>query len=223
MMKTPVAAPWLPSSASGLWTWGRYQTGQWEDTAKTNPATGTDPVGAWADASGNSRDLLQATAGNRPVLNSGAVDFVSSDVLATSGTISLKPCTFFCLINFDNLTGNRRILASETSANLSIDTNGTTLRALKQDAVLLGSSSTAMSTGSWTRIIFTYDSSGNYAFYVNGSSAGTGTNNQTLPAGNVAIGGFSVFLDGKIKDCGLYNVVLSAGNITNLDTYLASL
>lgn len=41
----------------------------YEDSAKTTPAADdADPVGCWADLSGNANDFLQATAGKRPTL-----------------------------------------------------------------------------------------------------------------------------------------------------------
>lgn len=59
----------IPSDFSGLELWFK-DTGFWQDSARTTPATANgDPIGAWDDQSGNGRHLTQPTSGNRPTLD----------------------------------------------------------------------------------------------------------------------------------------------------------
>lgn len=59
-----------PKQINGLVLWLKADAGTFQDSAKTTPATADlDPVGAWADQSASGNDIIQATAGNRAVLN----------------------------------------------------------------------------------------------------------------------------------------------------------
>lgn len=219
------AVPFSPDGVAGLVAWKKFATEQYEDQAKTTPATGTDPVGAWGDSSGNGNDIVIGTADARPVLSGGDVVFDGTDDrLSTAGMMTLKPATLFCLVNFANLTGNRRIWGG-TDTGLGIDTNGTALRLMKTNSALIATSSAAMSTGSWIRIIVTYSAAGVYAFYVNGSAAGTGTNDQVIAGVRTFMSGESgtAPLFASVREAGIYDNVISAGDITALDTYLAAL
>lgn len=63
------AAPWTPASLPGLQLWLSADVGVYQDAARTTPAVATnDPVGGWADQSGQGHHVSQATAGNRPLL-----------------------------------------------------------------------------------------------------------------------------------------------------------
>jgi len=60
----------VPTDLSGLALWLKSDTGLWQDTAGTVPATAHgDPVGRWDDQSGNNRHATQATAGARPTIS----------------------------------------------------------------------------------------------------------------------------------------------------------
>jgi hypothetical protein len=212
----------LPSSLSDLAIWNRYNTGHFQDSGLTTPATGTDPVGGWSDQSGNSNHMTQGTAGDRPVLASNAVDFVSSDFLTAASALTLKPATFFCLINFDTLSGAKRLLGGGGST-LSVHHNNASLILAKHDVLDIATSSVTLTTGAYTRIIISYDASGNYAFTVNGATEGTGTNDTAISSGAPILGGPAVFVDGQIKDWGLYTAAKTGADITVIDNYLASL
>lgn len=58
-----------PLRLPGLALWLKADGTLWQDSARTTPAAADgDPVGAWDDASGNGRHVVQATAGSRPTL-----------------------------------------------------------------------------------------------------------------------------------------------------------
>lgn len=74
ILGTP-AAPFSPTDIAGLTVWLKADTGLFQDTAKTTPASSaSDPIGAWADQSGLGHDLFQATSGKRPTLNLAVIN-----------------------------------------------------------------------------------------------------------------------------------------------------
>jgi hypothetical protein len=225
-------APQTPASLSNLVFWCKYNTGHYQDSSLTTPATGTDPVGGWQDQSGNGNHLVQATGVWRPLLDSGAVHFDGTeDYLATSASFTLKPFTFFGLVNLDAI-GTYFILGAggQDGMNLQVtDAAPDTLTLVKQFTAVIATSSYVPTASAWVRFIATYDGSGNYAFYVNGATEGTGTNDTAIDSEQIVLGAIiqggspQFFLDGQVKDCGVYSDVKSGADITLIDDYLATL
>lgn len=61
----------VPSDYAGLQVHYQYNTGYWQDSARTTAATAAgDPLGAWDDQSGNARHATQSTNARRPTLSS---------------------------------------------------------------------------------------------------------------------------------------------------------
>jgi hypothetical protein len=83
--------PFYPNFLPNLAVWSRYGVGI--------TVTGAG-VSSWADQSGNARDLLQGTDGNRPALQSdGSILFDGTDnVLATAGFSLAQPYTLYFLL-----------------------------------------------------------------------------------------------------------------------------
>ena len=80
------------------------------------------------------------------------------------------------------------------------------------------SMSNCISPNTWTMVTVTYDSSGNYAFYINGIAAGSGTNKQSFIWSNPTIGsGYPTEnAIGPIDELQIYNTALSASQVTSL-------
>ncbi len=65
----PAIVPSFSPSALSPVLWVSGDSGTWQNTGKTTPATANgDIVKAWSDRSGNGHDLVQATTGNAPLL-----------------------------------------------------------------------------------------------------------------------------------------------------------
>jgi len=79
----------------------------------------------------------------------------------------------------------------------------------KTGVTTIGTSSRTIPINRWSHVAVTYDASGNYAFYINGKIAGTGTNVQTFTWGNYYIGSSatSEFFTGQIRDVIIENRV----------------
>lgn len=79
-------------------------------------------------------------------------------------------------------SGTRVIWGQNTGGGpigFGVNNNGT-LYLNKDQQAGIGNSSGTVSNGSWAYVVVTYDSSGNFVFYINGSVGGSGTNNQTF-------------------------------------------
>lgn len=75
-----VVAEFSPSDISDLQIWldGSDTSYLFQDSAKTTAVTSdNDPIGCWADRSGNGYDHIQATSVNRPTLDTGTMSLNS--------------------------------------------------------------------------------------------------------------------------------------------------
>ena len=91
---------WFASSETGLWVASSLNSSLKQNSDGTTAVTTTsDPVGYWADQSGNGNHLIQATAGSRPTYSSimPSVVFDGTDdrlglaagLAATSGSVAI--------------------------------------------------------------------------------------------------------------------------------------
>ena len=106
------------------WYYANDASTLYQDSAKTTPAGIGDPVGAWADKSGNGNDALQNTGANKPTRQSGYVagDGVS-DYLAITLPADSSRTIFIKGVEDDTLVGSMRIWG--ITAVASIYGNGT--------------------------------------------------------------------------------------------------
>lgn len=215
------------SIGSGLLFWYQNGAGRWQDTGKTTPAADTDPVRVWADQSANGNDQTIALYGDaaRPVGTAGGLHFDGAgDILIAENAVTLKPATFFCILNLDSIAGANGVIGGGSTA-FFVMTSGNALQLRAQSVAVIATSTATLAATTDYRIIITYDGSGNYAFYVDGAAEGSGTQNETIGsfAPYLSVVDAGVPLGGTIRDLGAYDNVLSGGDITALDDYLASI
>lgn len=96
---------------------------------------------------------------------------------------------------------------------------------INQYSANIGFSTGYMPANTPTLGVATYNSTtGAYAFYLNGSPSGTGTSVQTLKAAGTQLGrngtGINEWYAGDIAEVISWNKVLSAGELTTLNTYV---
>lgn len=218
-----------PASISGLVLWLKSDSGTFQDSSKTTPATAdTNPIGAWADQSGTGNDVLQAVAGSRPILkvnilnSRSVVRFDGVDDLLQSATISslAQPNTVFLagkyaaadgfawfdavtnvasLIDSTGAGGNWRIYAGAALSGGTIDTNYH-----YRTSLFNGASSQNRLDGS--AVVATGD-------------AGTGALDGFTVGGR---GGGGNLFPGDIAEVLVYHAALTAPQIAQVETYLAS-
>jgi len=159
-------------------------------------------------------------------VGSGALDFDgSNDYVDAGSSSSLRfhtgDFTVTGWIKSDSLTGTRTL----GTTYLDLNTGwffGTFNSKLGYYTNAWKSANTTLVTGQWYHIGITVDASGNYIFYLNGNSDGSGA--LTLPANTTesfkigaygASGGLGRF-DGLIDEVRIYNRALSADEVMRL-------
>lgn len=198
-----------------------------------------DPDAAWPDRSDNEFDAAQATSGNQPTFQTneingqpcvrfdGADDFLSSPAPADT-----KPFTAFAVVKV-GAGGSYMAIMSAYDPLAGGATQGMEWRInpsgnqelLKQETALIGASTTALTPGTWVKLIVTYSETGEYTFYLNGVADGTGTNDQTFVAGTeTALGsiglGSTEFWNGDMAAVGKFDSVLVGDDWTLLNDSL---
>lgn len=147
----------------------------------------------------------------------------SSDAvdIGIPASLQLQTFTLTAWINATNNNATRAMFGGSGSGDGYYefrDNSANDLELLKQGQVSIGSSASTVPAGTWTFVAVTYDTSGNYVFYINGAAVGSGTNKQTFSYGSdhEMLGkGFSTseYFNGTMQDARIYNRALSASDI----------
>lgn len=123
-------------------------------------------------------------------------------------------------------TGNRTIFGFQGSANnpqFRVNNSGN-LELLKTGVTVIATSTGTLANDNVYHVAVTYDASGNYVFYINGSTSGSGTNLVafSFTGGVFKIGrqdsGATELFSGVIDDPHVYGAVLSGTDISNYYT-----
>jgi hypothetical protein len=91
------------------------------------------------------------------------------------------------------------------------------LELLEQNISIIASTD-PLTEGIWQHVAVTYNASGNYAFYVDGQLATSGTNDKTLVFSSTTFGGKSdgEWFYGLMDEWGIWDVVKTASEISEL-------
>lgn len=229
-------------STSGLWKPGTVSGGGssaetpetvnglvcWVD-ADHFATDNTIPLRALADRSPLSTALVGSGAtfktgafGTEPAVNWTVAGLYESRMAA-----GWKPFTAVAVISVSSLAAGRTIFGSgvaSTGFQWRINTTGT--QQLNEQSVAgIGTSSTALAVNIPYLIGVTYSPTGAYAFRRNGAADGSGTTNRSPAAGTVAVGALAANSEPFLGDIGaflLYNRVLTATELDNVEAYLAA-
>lgn len=171
-------------------------------TANGSPSIAASPYGPALSLNGSSQwlDIGSTSRINVPIFTRSALVFANS-LSAFNSIIS------------DN-TGGAEFRINSSSGILELDVTGT---------ALIGTSSSAVAVGTWTQTAVTYDSAGNYAFYINGKLSGSGTNlksftmPQRMAIGGAFSNGFNTNnFNGLIAQAAVFNRALSGQEVFQL-------
>lgn len=236
--RAATAAAFVPTDIAGslLWLDASDITTLWQDSGRTSQVSANgQSVGAWDDKSGNARHMTNGTAAEQPTYQTGifgslaAVSFDNGDRLLHTLAATTKPFSMFAVIKRNADTQEDAIFGSSASAGLEWRVDST---AHHQTILSDGTASIASGTGTILttekKILgVTYSGVGVYAFRMNGASDGTGTNDVALTSGQIRLGfstggGGNEFFSGHIAEFLFYDSVVSAGNITSIESYLNS-
>ncbi len=231
-----------PPPLSGMLVWWAADFGSNCSGACTDGASQS----TWADQSGNSNNgglNICGTAGvyhTNQINGKPAVTFNGNSGSTAAATCYATPTTL------DNKSTTTMVAVARFAAGpgveLTLGAGGTSAFRWEGNGlgggsnlfgIFQGSASnigfdSAASVQTWFQANVTYNSStGAYAFRLNRATDGSGTNAKSITANfsNVGInqaGGSINTLNGQVAEFILYNRVLSAGEITTVETYLNS-
>lgn len=224
-----------PRSISGLALWldASDASTLFQDAAATTPATATsDPVGYWADKSGNARHATQSVSGSRPTISamgsrralrlgaSGAVSRLSLGNLSAA-----FPAAGNVFVAFQPNSDSQYTLYSTRNND---DTYANTSTSLWGTWVNTRTSVTSSRPSSGAHVANLYGTSGSFSVIEDGalihsSSALTWEpgNDHNIGSRSASAGGQTP-LDGWIGEVIAYNRVLTAAERQRLERYLAA-
>jgi hypothetical protein len=226
-----IAATFTPASLSGLAVWLKA-TDVYQDAARTVPAAIGDPVGGWADRSGNGIHFAQSSNGSRPSYAIGrtglpSVRNVGGEHYVSNSTISLNRDNVTIFLVFDSYA------RSNFNAQAIISSNGigqfpmVIATGNGNFSLYQGGSSTDFITfppEGMTVLALTISSTA-VRWWINGIAAASGqpSSNTTHTITDLSIGysyGFTSGLKADHYEVAIYDNVLSDADIARVNTYL---
>jgi len=217
------AVAFVPSSLTGLQFWVDFS-----DLSTVTASGGL--VSQVADKSGNGRDISQPTSSRRPV--TGASTKNDLNVLAFDGASTLvspvwtqpQPVTMFAVVrNSENSGANRQIIGNSNSLSPVFYKSGDTWRLYSGSEVV---SPVSVDT-SWHYLSGVVDSGSSFlrldgAQIVAGNTGSSFWNNSSIAIGNSPDAGNGFGWIGDIAEVFIYSRVLTASEITQVESYINS-
>jgi hypothetical protein len=194
----------------------------WWDLSTQGTPDGT-AISSVADGSGSGNTLVQGTGANQPLFKTGIQNglgmglFDGVDDYMTSGlTAAPTNVTILAIVRPITSFAASPAMLGGSIANgpfeLRFDVDRPVAEALKSGTAGVGTATNADSLATATQVGFTYDSSGNFAFFRNGTANGAGTNLQTFAASTTLVGARSSgadFYPGYVGEMLICSSVLS--------------
>jgi hypothetical protein len=166
--------------------------------------------------------------GSATLLNSlPVVNFNNSNAAQMNlPAILLDAATIFVVLNPTAFGAFQTIIGGIAgSLQATLDASGF-ISLFKSGASAIGSSSSALTAGSWAQFNLTYNSStGAYAFRKNKAASGSGTNAQAITVPCTSFGyqpSAPQNINGLYAGVMIYNRVLSGTEITNVENYITT-
>ena len=212
----------LENGLVGLWTF---------DGGDTNWTSQTAGVVYDRSGGGNTGTLTAMNKSLAPIIGKLGQAFVfdgADDTIALGSSAAIRNATFtyaaWVKPVFNAVDDDRTIIGGGVAGDghQQFRVNEVNqLQLLKACTASIDTSSGTVPNGSWSHVAITYDSSGNYVFYINGAASGSGTNLQTFTAndtfiGSSCLGGVGELFAGTMDDVRIYNRVLTAAEVKQL-------
>ena len=156
----------------------------------------------------------------------GSNDYLAGSDLGLPSSNNARSVSFW--INADSVTTYGMMFSYGTSSSnsafaISWDNANAKIIVGKYGGNANSASSSTISTGSWNHIVVTFDGSSTIKYYLNGSADGTATlSGINTVVNEFRIGGYlngwsgANFFDGKIDEVAVWNVELSASDVTSI-------
>lgn len=204
----------------------------WYDASTLGLSNGA-AISTWIDSkTGNPNPLTTSGTAPQYATNQqnglGVAQFFGFNQLNVGGSsASTYPYTIAIVIYIANVSDyGRPILVSNTVGAGGLYTNATAvngyINADNNGTANIGTGNLSIGTGAYHLIVLAISSS-TWAYYVDGASAGSGSNAASLTAGTTFVmGGNGGGFAGNIGEIQIYNSVLSGGDLTALHTYIVN-
>lgn len=192
-----------------------------------------DTVGLWKDQSGQGSHAYANIAPTystavAAINSKNALDF-SAHAMSSAESRARKPMTMAAVIRPDAVSGSSRYVMGATASSgyqMLIGSGAQWQVSGGSGGPGLGASGTTLSAASPYILVFTYDGSGNYVYRTNGAVSASGTNNQTPGASTMILGASTIAaanpFDGLLAEVLSYDSVLSASDMSGIESYLAT-
>lgn len=219
------APPFNPDSIPGLQLWLKADAGTFQDSLLTVPAVANnDPVGGWADQSGNGNNALQTVLLDRATLKTAVINGKNVVQLPNNSSVGLmtglampRPYTFIWVEAPLSLVVTSRTLNDGDGSNLLCSAG----RSGGLNVFLGGGVSSYQTDATVHELVVTCSSIASH-YIVDGTDETTGGTN-VADWRNIWLGSSDSEAEaGNTNVCEMlvYNSVLSSGNLTSLRTYL---
>lgn len=207
----------------------------WYDASTLGLSNGASITSFTDRKTGNPNPL--STAGTAPTMVTGAQNGLS--VASFNGTTqyleiggssaSTFPYTVAAVMKLTNLSGYYTILGASATGGFDfrLDQTTGTLTLNKGGVAGIGTSSSGITASGYHLVVVTVTSS-DYAFYIDGTAAGSGSHSVSLNSsltflmGANNAGSYSELFNGSLGEEQTYNSVLSGGDLSALHTYAVS-
>lgn len=219
------------SLSPALWLDASDSTTLFQSNGGAAAAADGDPVGYWMDKSGNGRHLTQTSGTNKPLLNllvkngkSGISFNGTSSYFNTTSYMHGSSITSFCVIHRP-ASGGRNFAFADNSSGVDYPfwwENDNKFYVGNSSRIFISSTSNT-NTGFFI-VKSSYSTTSNMQIWLNGSSvsgsvSGTATSAKAWDIFGKVIPG-SAFSTGKVLENIIFPSVLSATDITSMETYL---
>jgi hypothetical protein len=218
----------VPSDITGLWGW-------WEADTNGGLADGAT-IQTWPDQSGNSRDLAQATSGNRPTVQTNELNslpIIRFDASAASyftvpNMSALTAGTVFLLVKIDadpppgDLQSGLWNMGSTDGDHHFPYTDGNVYDGWGS-TVRKSTGNPTLSISSAFRLYCVSSSSGDWTSWFDGTQHfTTATNTVSFPATPTFGRSFSTnwYLDGDVAELFIFDSALSTGDRQLMEAYI---
>lgn len=141
--------------------------------------------------------------------------------------VTLSKVTIFAVLKSTSSSNQTLVGAATGGLEMDVNTGASGVNLTKSFTAVVGSATTALTSGTWYQLNATYDSgSGAYAFRIAQAAAGSGTNALSITTTTTGIG-YNVAANGNdlsaaIAELIIYGRVLSNSEILAVEAYLHS-
>lgn len=209
----------------------------WFETSSEKSFFDTQPdnlsaIALWNDINPQNISKNNATATDIPTYIQNCVNGLpcvrfngTSNFMTLDSTVFLKPMTMFIVTKTASIPAQMALLGTSLSGiALNINQTTGTLQLAQQNSAVLGSSTAGIVAGQSYVISVSYDSSGNVAFFSNGTANGTATNDRAIGIQTLAIGynilGTNLFYNGDIAEIIGFGRLLKTEERKSVEAYL---